>query len=587
MKRKFLAAALTLTMAAAMLSGCGAKADSQAGAGSSTSAETAVSASAETESTAEEAAAESSSEEAAAESTSEEAAAESKAEEAASESTSAEAAAEETAAESAAAEDSTAIAATERAKANELTVGVAQDFDTLDPHHMTAAGTKEVLFNVFEGLVKPTSDGEIVPAVASEVEKSEDGLTYTFTLRDGVTFHNGDPVEMDDVIYSIERRRNGEDAEALLEALGVIADMKGEGNTLTITLSEPSNEFLAFLMNAYIIPADYDKQDTAPIGTGPYKFVSRAVQDNLVLEKYDGYWGEGGSIDKVTFKVLEKAEALVTGLQGGALDVVAHMSSDQTAQLDTNDFQIEQGSMNLVQALYLNNAEEPFDDVRVRQALCYAIDKQAMIDLAFDGYGIPLGTSMFPSFAKYYDESLTDYYTPDPEKAKELLAEAGYPDGFDMTITVPSNYTPHVNTATVLVEQLREVGINATVNPIDWNTWLEDVYGNRQFQSTITGLTSDNMTARKLLERFGSDVSNNFTNYSNEEYDEILARALSAVDDEEQTELYRQLERNLTENAANVYLQDMADMVAVRSGLEGLTFYPLYVLDISKLHWNA
>ena len=601
MKRKFLAAALTLTMAAAMLSGCGAKADSQAGAGSSTSAETAVSASAETESTAEEAAAEeaaaestseeaaaeSTAEEAASESTSEEAAAESTAEEAASESTSTEAAAEETAAESAAAEDSTAIAATERAKANELTVGVAQDFDTLDPHHMTAAGTKEVLFNVFEGLVKPTSDGEIVPAVASEVEKSEDGLTYTFTLRDGVTFHNGDPVEMDDVIYSIERRRNGEDAEALLEALGVIADMKGEGNTLTITLSEPSNEFLAFLMNAYIIPADYDKQDTAPIGTGPYKFVSRAVQDNLVLEKYDGYWGEGGSIDKVTFKVLEKAEALVTGLQGGALDVVAHMSSDQTAQLDTNDFQIEQGSMNLVQALYLNNAEEPFDDVRVRQALCYAIDKQAMIDLAFDGYGIPLGTSMFPSFAKYYDESLTDYYTPDPEKAKELLAEAGYPDGFDMTITVPSNYTPHVNTATVLVEQLREVGINATVNPIDWNTWLEDVYGNRQFQSTITGLTSDNMTARKLLERFGSDVSNNFTNYSNEEYDEILARALSAVDDEEQTELYRQLERNLTENAANVYLQDMADMVAVRSGLEGLTFYPLYVLDISKLHWNA
>ena len=570
MKRKFLTAFLALTMVTAMLAGCGSK-EGGTQAGSS-----AVSASEET------AEAESKAEEAVSEAVSE--AAEDAASEAVSE------VAEKAASEAAASDDKEAAAPaaeTERAKANELTVGIAQDFDSLDPDYMTAAGTKEVLFNVFEGLVKPTSDGEIVPAVASDVQKSEDGLTYTFTLRDGVTFHNGDPVEMEDVLYSIERRKNGEDTAAQLEALSVIADMQSNDKTLTITLSEPSNEFLAFLMNAYIIPADYDQQETAPVGTGPYKFVSRSVQDNLVLERFADYWGEGGSIDKVTFKILEKAEALVTGLQSGALDVVAHMSSDQTAQLEEDEFTIEQGSMNLVQALYLNNAEKPFDDVRVRQALCYAVDKQAVIDLAFDGFGIPLGTSMFPSFAKYYDESLTDYYTQDLEKAKELLAEAGYPDGFEMTITVPSNYTPHVNTATVLVELLKEIGVQATVEPVDWNTWLDEVYGQRKFQSTITGLTSDNMTARKLLERFGSEVGNNFTNYSNEEYDEILAKALTATDDEEQIALYKQLEKNLTENAANVYLQDMADLVAVRTGLEGLTFYPLYVLDISKLHWTA
>ena len=469
---------------------------------------------------------------------------------------------------------------------DEVTIGIAQDFDSLDPHHMTAAGTKEVLFNVFEGLVKPTAEGEIVPAVASDVQKSDDGLTYTFTLRDGVKFHNGDPVEMDDVIYSIERRRNGEDAAALLEALAIISDMKGEGNTLTITLSEPSNEFLAFLMNAYILPADYADQETAPVGTGPYKFVSRSVQDSLVLERFDEYWGTPGNVAKVNFKILENADGLILGLQSGALDLVAHLSSDQTVQLSEDEFNIAEGSMNLVQALYLNNAEKPFDDVRVRQALCYAIDKQAVIDLAFDGFGIPLGTSMMPSFSKYYDESLTDYYTLDVAKAKELLAEAGYPDGFEMTITVPSNYTPHVNTATVLVELLREIGVKATVEPVDWSTWLEEVYTNRKFQSTITGLTSDNMTARKLLERFGSQVGNNFTNYNNAEYDEILAKALSEVDDEAQTGLYKQLEKNLTENAANVYLQDMADLVAVRKGLEGLTFYPLYVLDVSTLHWS-
>ena len=468
---------------------------------------------------------------------------------------------------------------------DEVNIGIAQDFDTLDPHHMTAAGTKEVLFNVFEGLVKPTAEGEIVPAVASEVEKSEDGLTYTFKLRDGVSFHNGDPVEMEDVVYSIERRKNGEDAAALLEALAIISDMKADGNTLTITLSEPSNEFLAFLMNAYIIPADYDKQETAPVGTGPYKFVSRSVQDALVLERFDDYWGTPGAIKTVNFKVLESGESLILGLQSGALDLVAHLSSDQTIQLSTDDFAIEEGSMNLVQALYLNNAEKPFDDVRVRQALCYAVDKQAVLDLAFDGYGIPLGTSMFPSFSKYYDESLTDYYTQDIAKAKELLAEAGYPDGFEMKITVPSNYVPHVNTATVLVELLGEIGVKAEVDPVDWSTWLEKVYNNREFQSTVTGLTSDNMTARKLLERFGSQVGNNFVNYNNAEYDEILAKALACTDDEEQTALYKQLEKNLTENAANVYLQDMADLVAVRKGLNGLTFYPIYVLDVSALSW--
>ena len=473
-----------------------------------------------------------------------------------------------------------------RAEANEASIGIAQDFDSLDPDYMTAAGTKEILFNVFEGLIKPNSAGELVPAVASSYEKSPDGLQYTFTLRDGVKFHNGNAVTVDDVVYSLERRWKGEDTAAQLAALSVINTVEAGDNSVTVTLSEASNEFLAALMNAYIIPAGYTEQETSPVGTGPYRFVSREVQHNLVLERFADYWGTPGKLDRVTFRVLENAEGLVLGLQSGALDLVAHLSSDQTAQLSKTEFSVAEGSMNLVQALYLNNAVKPFDDVRVRQALCYAVDRQAVIDLAFDGYGTPLGTSMFPSFSKYYDDALTDYYTPDPAKAKELLSEAGYPDGFDMTITVPSNYTPHVNTAQVLVEQLREVGIRATVQPVDWSTWLEEVYTNRNYQSTVTGVSSDNMTARKLLERFGTKVSNNFTNYSDREYDETLALALHAVDDAEQVELYRALERNLTENAANVYLQDMAELVALRTGLTGLTFYPLYVLDVSTLQWS-
>ena len=475
----------------------------------------------------------------------------------------------------------------EGAAPRELRVGIAQDFDSLDPHHMTAAGTKEVMFNVFEGLVKPTPDGDIVPAVASEVARSEDGLRYSFTLREGVRFHNGEPVTLGDVLFSVERRRDGQDAAAYLAALDVIDSLEAgdDGRTLTVTLKEPSNEFLASIMTAYIIPAGYAGQETAPIGTGPYKFVSRSAQESLVLERFADYWGEGGSIDKVTFRIIESAEGLVLGLQSGALDLVMHMTATQIDQLPAGDFYTEVGSMNLVQALYLNHASAPLDDVRVRQALCYAADKQALIDLAFDGYGIPLGTSMFPSFSKYYDGSLTDFYPHDPERAKALLAEAGYPDGFALTITVPSNYQPHVDAAEVLKMQFEEAGVDVTILPVEWGVWLSDVYTARQFQATITGLTSDNMTARKLLERFGTGIPNNFTNYSDPEYDGLLAQAVSAADDAAQTELYRAMERRLTENAANVYLQDMADLVAVRSGLEGLRFYPLYVLDVATLRW--
>lgn len=463
-------------------------------------------------------------------------------------------------------------------------IGIAQDFDSLDPHHMQAAGTKEILFNVFEGLVKPTSDGNIVPAVASMVTKSDDDLVYTFTIRDNVKFHDGKAVTAKDVLYSFNRRMDGKDSAAKLASLSVIKSVEADANKVIITLSQPSNEFLAAVMNVYIIPEGYGNQESFPIGTGPYRFSKRVFQDSLELVCFDEYWGTPGKTDKFVFRILESSDALVLALQSGAVDVVSHLTSDQTKQLDSNQFEILTGSMNLVQALYLNNAVKPFDNLLVRQALCYAVDRKAVIDLAFDGYGIILGTSMFPSFSKYYVDELTNYYQYNPQKAKDLLKEAGYPNGFSMTITVPSNYTPHVNTATVIAEMLRAVGINASIQLVDWGTWLEEVYTKRNYQSTVTGVSSDNMTARKLLERFGSTVGNNFTNYNNPQYDMILQKALNEADDSVQTELYKNLERNLTENAANVYIQDMADLVAVKKDIKGLTFYPLYVLDISTIY---
>ena len=472
--------------------------------------------------------------------------------------------------------------------ANEITVGIAQDLDdSLDPHKTVKAGTREVMFNVFEGLMKPTPDGDLTPAIAESYTVSEDRKTYTFTLREGVKFHNGDTVTAEDVIWSIERCAAATETGIVqVEAFSVIEAIEApDERTVTITISEPSNEFISYMTTA-VLPADYDQQDTAPVGTGPFKFVSRTAQDSVVLEKFGEYWGTPAYLDKVTLKIIENADSLMMSLQSGAIDLCSHLTSTQVAQLG-GDFDVAEGTMNLVQALYLNNAEKPFDDVRVRQALCYAVDKQEIIDLAFDGYGSPIGSSMYPAFGKYFDDSLTNYYTKDVEKAKSLLAEAGYPDGFDMTITVPSNYKPHMDTAEVLAQQLAQIGVNATIEPIEWESWVSDVYAGRQFQSTVVGVDASTMTARALLERFTSTYGKNFINYNNADYDALFQQVLTTYDDEAQTALYKDMERNLTENAANVYIQDLADLVAVRKGLEGVTFYPIYVLDLSTIHYAA
>ena len=154
-----------------------------------------------------------------------------------------------------------------------------------------------------------------------------------------------------------------------------------------------------------------------------------------------------------------------------------------------------------------------------------------------------------------------------------------------MTITVPSNYKPHMDTAEVLVQQLADIGVKATIQPIEWESWVSDVYAGRQFQSTVVGVDASTMTARALLERFTSTYGKNFINYNNAEYDALFQQVLASNDDAEQTALYKQMEQNLTENAANVYIQDLADLVAVRKGLEGVTFYPIYVLDLATIRY--
>lgn len=467
---------------------------------------------------------------------------------------------------------------------SQITIGIPQDIeDSLDPHKAVAAGTKEVLFNLYEGLVKPDSSGELQPAIASDYSISEDATTYTFTLREGVKFHDGSMVTAEDVKYSIDRCADTTNGEPLVEAYSNIKSVNiVDEKTVEVVLNTADSDFLANMTTA-IIPASNENPDTNPIGTGPYRYVSRSPQENFVVEKFDEYWGTPANIENVTFRVCANADSIVMNLQGGSIDMFARLTTTQASQLG-DQFDVLEGTMNLVQALYLNNAVEPFNDERVRQALCYAVDPQGIMDLISDGKGTEIGSSMFPAFEKYYMPELNDVYNQDFDKAKELLAEAGYPNGFSFTITVPSNYQQHIDTAQVLVEQLKNIGVTAEIELVEWETWVSEAYTNRNFEATVVGVDASSLTASALLSRFVSDAPNNFINFSNADYDAAYARAEAAVDDEEKTEAYKECERLLAEHAANVYIQDLPCLVALNKKYAGYEFYPLYVQDISKLY---
>jgi peptide/nickel transport system substrate-binding protein len=269
-------------------------------------------------------------------------------------------------------------------------------------------------------------------------------------------------------------------------------------------------------------------------------------------------------------------------LEGGSIDMIARVTSTQAKQLSDN-FEIYEGEMNLVQALYLNNAVEPFNNEKVRQAMCYAVDPQEVMEFVSDGSGVEVGSAMYPSFAKYYDDSLKDTYSYDPDKAKELLKEAGYADGFSFKITVPSNYTQHVDTAEVIAEELKKVGINAEIEQVEWNTWLEDVYNNKNYESTVIGFEASTLNASALLYRYTTDAHGNMMNYSNADFDAAFASAQATTDDAEQVKYYKECEKILADTAASVYIQDLPEFVAVNKKFTGYTFYPLYVQDIAKI----
>lgn len=488
----------------------------------------------------------------------------------------------ETAGDDAVEAETEAPAADEPVQGGSVVVGMTQDLVSLDPHQSTDAGTRGTVFNMYEGLVKPTADGDLIPAVAESYEISEDATTYTFTLRSDVKFHDGTVVTVDDVKYSLERYAEiqGESSafSSALKSVEVVDDA-----TVVVTLNEGDSEFLPNMAGASIIPAANEDPEGNPIGTGPFKYVSYTPGQNLKLAKHDEYWIPGcPSLDAAEFKFIADVETAYTELNAGTIDILNYLTIDQVDTL-SSDFNVVTGSMMLVQGMFLNNTYEPLQNTQVRQAICYAVDRDSINEFLFGGASEIIGTHMIPALKKYYNENTANVYSYDPEKAKELLAEAGYADGFDLEIAVPSSYSQHVDTAQIIAENLAAVGINATIKQVEWATWLSDIYQAKEYQATVIGFDGT-LAPSDWLKKYTSAAGNNLAKFNSPEYDEVFAKAYASIDPDEKAELYKQCEQILADEAASLYIQDPADFTAVNAKFAGYQFYPVAAQDLSTLY---
>jgi len=450
---------------------------------------------------------------------------------------------------------------------------------TLDPlNPSNTADGRSILFNVFEGLVKPDTEGTLQPCIAVSWTIDEDALTYNFKLRENVRFHDGSLLTAADVKYSLD-----EAARSGYQGLNNIRETVIQNqDEISVTLKSPDPEFLPYLTVGIVKAANVTREKDI-IGTGPFYIESYTPQRNLVMRKHDNYWQENlPRLEKVTTVFFANSDTMMVALRGGGIDG-ASITGSMAAQLDSGNFNVIDNRSAGVQLLALNNGVYPLNDINVRRAINYGIDIQEIIDTAFFGKGVPSASPLIPGLSVYYDNSNT--YSYNPNAAKTLLAQSGFNESNKMplVITVPSSYTMHVDTAQVIVSQLEKIWINASIVLVDWSTWVSQVYSERQYEATIISLDSTSVSPRGFLDRYHSGHGRNFINFNNASYDAVYSAALAETDRQKRVSLYKEAQRIITDNAASVYIQDILYFIALR-GFDGALDYPLYAIDFSTIY---
>ncbi|AQQ51889.1 ABC transporter substrate-binding protein [Planococcus lenghuensis] len=486
-----------------------------------------------------------------------------------------------------------------------LVYGRGADSVSLDPINVTDGESIRITHNVFETLLEYDHNLELQPKLATEWESSEDGLTWTFQLREGVKFHDGTDFNAEAVVFNWERWMDPENPYHVGEFPYypfLYGGFKGDENhliesvtatgehELEIVLKRKTAPFLSYLaisMFGIASPAAIEEYGTAlnenPVGTGPFMFEEWSRNNSIMLTKNPDYWMEGKPyLDQVIYRVIPDNSARLTALQAGEIDIIDGMNTsdlpivEESEQLEL----IKRPSFN-ISYLAFNMEKEPFDDVRVRKAINMAINKEEIVGAFYNGLA-DVATNPIPPSLWGFDESI-EGYEYDVEAAKELLTEAGYEDGFKTTIYAMSNPRPYLPEPMKIAEavqaDLAEVGIEAEIITMEWATYLDDT-SNGAHDMAFYGWTGvmadpDNFLYPNLSQTNITKPAQNIAFYDSDEFTALITEARETIDQEKRIELYQQAQQLFHEDAPWVMLAYTTPPLAQADYVEGYEAHPM------------
>ena len=451
-----------------------------------------------------------------------------------------------------------------------LTAALGGEPDQLDPHVTSAYYSFEVLENVYDTLVEPNENLEVEPSLATDWTTSEDQLTWTFTIRDDATFSDGSPLTAEDVAYSYNRIID-EELNSSYKFASTNSIKATDPQTLIIKQSEPTPNLLASLGGfkgmGIVQQENVESGDIKnnPIGSGPFKVAEWTNGDSLELVRNEEYWGEAPALDGVTFTFVKDPTVALQNLQGGEVQWTDNLPPQQVDSLEDSD-EVELGTAPSSDYWYLalNQEREPFDDVDVRRAVAFALDRDAIVKAAKFGNATVNQTAIPETSSWYYDYAPYDH---DPDQAQQLLDDAGV-DDLSMDLMVTSEYPETVSAAQVIADQLSDVGIEVEIRDLDFASWLDE-QGKGNFDSFMLGWLGNIDPDEFYYAQHHSKGTFNFQGYSNPEVDRLLDEAKTETDQETRKGLYDDAAKQIVDDASYIYLYNPDVTVAWAPEVEG------------------
>ncbi len=460
--------------------------------------------------------------------------------------------------------------------------------DTLDPQKTSGTLTFQTLKSIYDTLAEPDMQGKIVPALAEKWAVSDDGLTWTFQLRKNVHFHNGDLMTSRDVKATFGRMVDKATASPKAKEYSAIAAIETPDDaTVVFKLKKPTSPLLATLASGWsailpkkLIDSGHDF-GAKPVGTGPFVLKKWVRDSQVVLEKNKNYWMPGlPKLDRVVMHIIPERAVGVQGLVSGQIDVAYTVDKDDIPLLESSpDVTVNKSLSALILVMSMNCSRPVLKDLRVRQAVNYAIDKQKVLDIAYGG-GKPIGT--FMDYGNAYYKDFTNLYPYDPQKARKLLAEAGVGKDTTLQLFLPQNYELHVKAGEMYQDMLKKVGLNVKIKLVDWSTWISDVYRGGKYDLTVIGHTGK-LDPDGTLAGYGT--AGRYVKWVNPRAAELIARAREVSGFEKRKQLYDEVLKIMAEEVPFMYLGSSYRYTAVRSNVTDFRMTPK--LDTFDFRWTV